>query len=126
MMFETIDQHKGISMERKNSLLLAAQIKPSLYAQITALEQFNGNTILDKWVRASGSTNAVTYSAPQEAFIHQAYAALVVQTRLRCKHLIRRNLRIRTNRSPFEICTNSYRKNSNLGKMQPIACIPNV
>ncbi|MDO8770929.1 MAG: hypothetical protein Q7K57_19915, partial [Burkholderiaceae bacterium] len=68
-----------------------AQNNSDLYAQITALERFNGNTILDKWVRASGSFNVVSYSAQQEAFIHQAYdalkssvyEALVVQTRLR-------------------------------------------
>ncbi len=68
-----------------------AASNPTLYAQITALEQFNGNTILDKWVRASGSTNVVTYSAQQEVFIHQAYdalkesvyGALAVQTRLK-------------------------------------------
>jgi hypothetical protein len=68
-----------------------AQSNPTLYAQITALEQFNGQTILDHWVRASGSVNVVSYSAQQEAFIHQAYdalkdsvySALVVQTRLK-------------------------------------------
>jgi hypothetical protein len=36
---------------------------PSVYAQITALERFNGNAILERWVRASGSTNAVSFSA---------------------------------------------------------------
>ena len=64
---------------------------PALYARITALERFDGTTILDKWVRASGNTNVVTCSAPQEAFIQQAYdalktsvyGALVVQTRLK-------------------------------------------
>lgn len=67
-----------------------AQNNPSLYAQITALEQFNGSTILARWVQASGSTNVVSYSAEQETLIHQAYdalkasvyGALVVQTRL--------------------------------------------
>lgn len=68
-----------------------AQDNPTLYAQITALEQFNGQTILDKWVRANGNTNAVSFSAQQQALIEQAYnalrdsvyGALVVQTRLK-------------------------------------------
>jgi hypothetical protein len=52
-----------------------AQSNPTLYAQITALEQFNGQTILDHWVRASadGSSHAVSYSAEQAALIGQAY-----------------------------------------------------
>ena len=68
-----------------------AQSNPALYAQITALERFNGQTILDKWVRASGATNAVSFSAEQQALLQQAYdalknsvyGALVVQTRLK-------------------------------------------
>ncbi|QDL56146.1 calcium-binding protein [Rhodoferax aquaticus] len=78
---------------------------PAMYAKITALEQFNGQTILDKWVRNTTAwyvdpvTNqnktytygTVTYSAEQEALINQAYdalkssvyGALVVQTRLK-------------------------------------------
>ncbi len=68
-----------------------AQDNPALYAQITALEQFNGTNILEHWVRANGSTNVVSFSAPQQTFLQQAYdalkesvySALVVQTRLK-------------------------------------------
>ncbi|MEJ8849673.1 hypothetical protein WKW82_23710 [Variovorax rhizosphaerae] len=68
-----------------------AQNNPALYAQMTALEQFNGQTILDKWVRSSGSSFVVSYSAEQAVLINQAYdalkdsvyVALVVQTRLK-------------------------------------------
>lgn len=68
-----------------------AQSNPTLYAHITALEQFNGQTILDKWVRASGNTNTVSFSTEQAALIQQAYdalkesvyGALITQTRLK-------------------------------------------
>ena len=68
-----------------------ARNRPTRYAQITAREQFNGQTILDKWVVTTGKISLVTFSAQQEAFIGQAYAAftqsvpatLVVQTRLK-------------------------------------------
>ena len=83
---------------------LFAQSNPELYAQITALEQFNGDTVLSQWVRNSSHTvwredlqrwvtesyQVVSYSAQQEALIHEAYtalresvySALVAQTRL--------------------------------------------
>jgi len=69
-----------------------AQTNPELYAKITALEQFNGQTIVDKWVRTtSNGGNAVVYSPEQETLIGQAYdalkdsvyGALIMQTRLK-------------------------------------------
>ena len=81
-----------------------AQSNPNLYAEIYTLEQFNGDTVLSQWVRNFTETTwradvqkwvttsywAVSYSAQQEALIHQSYDALkdsvynalVVQTRL--------------------------------------------
>lgn len=97
-----------------------AQSNPTVYAQITALEQFNGQAILDKWVRPSGSTVVVSYSPEQGALIQQAYdalkssvyGALVVQTHLNCGHSTKRRrqamLRIKNGCSPREICVNSY------------------
>jgi hypothetical protein len=68
----------------------------AMYAKITALEQFNGQTILDKWVRTTGllgslATARVIFSDQQADFINQAYdalkgsvyGALVTQTRLK-------------------------------------------
>ncbi|MDB5850022.1 MAG: putative rtx family calcium-binding cytotoxins and bacteriocins protein, partial [Rhodoferax sp.] len=82
-----------------------AQSNPALYKEITALEQFNGDTLLSQMVRGVASSVwsaelqrwvtgpvywSVSYSAAQEEFIHQGYAALkegvysalVAQTRL--------------------------------------------
>lgn len=83
------------------------QDNPALYAKIRALEQFNGMTILERWVRVTTSTRwmevegveqwvtastaSVVISGPQQQFLEQAYealqesvySALVVQTRLR-------------------------------------------
>jgi hypothetical protein len=78
---------------------------PAMYAKITALEQFNNMTILDKWVRNGISWyyneadqgwrqygwGVVQFSAEQGELINQAYdalktsvyGALVVQTRLK-------------------------------------------
>jgi Ca2+-binding RTX toxin-like protein len=73
-----------------------AILQPALYAKVTALEQFNGITILEHWVRQVAVTNlgsvlGVSYSAQQQSLIEQAYSALresvyaglVLQTRLR-------------------------------------------
>jgi Ca2+-binding RTX toxin-like protein len=78
---------------------------PGMYAKITALEQFNGTTILDKWVRSSTTHqwdeqgnliasvvhHQVRFSLAQADFLNQAYEslqdsvynALVPQTRLK-------------------------------------------
>ena len=73
-----------------------ASSHPTQYAQLIALEQFNGQTILEKWIRPIGPTWAalgfeVSYSTAQEVLVGQAYDALkqsvygamVVQTRLK-------------------------------------------
>jgi hypothetical protein len=63
---------------------------PAMYAKITALERFNGMTILDKWVRNTTAWyyneqdlgwrqytyGEVMFSTPQADFINQAYDAL--------------------------------------------------
>ena len=36
--------------------------QPGIYAQINALEQFNGSTILEHWVRFTNNTYVVAYS----------------------------------------------------------------
>ena len=71
-------------------------LQPALYAKVTALEQFNGITILEHWVRQVAVTNlgsvlGVSYSTQQQSLIEQAYSALresvyaglMLQTRLR-------------------------------------------
>lgn len=97
-----------------------AQCNPTVYAQITAREQFNGQTILDKWVRPSVSTVVVRFSPQQGVLIqhtHEAlktsvYEALVVQSRLNCrpstKRLRQAMRRIKNGFGPREICVNCY------------------
>lgn len=68
-----------------------ARNSPAMFAKIIALEQFNAQTILDKWVRFNGIVYSVSFSDAQQGFINQAYdalkesvySALVVQTRLK-------------------------------------------
>jgi hypothetical protein len=79
-----IDTYGATAIERY------ALDNPALYAKITALEQFNGQTILDKWVRTTTAWyyneqdqgwrqytyGEVMFSEPQADFINQAYDAL--------------------------------------------------
>jgi Ca2+-binding RTX toxin-like protein len=55
-----------------------AQAQPSLYAMIKALEQFNGQALLDQWTVPTNDASgfAVRVSAPQQAFLQKAYSAL--------------------------------------------------
>lgn len=68
-----------------------AQDQPERYLQITALEQFNGFTLLDQWVVATATGHAVRTNQRQRSWLRRAYQALrssvysglLLQTRLK-------------------------------------------
>ncbi|MBK7003297.1 MAG: hypothetical protein IPH35_26275 [Rhodoferax sp.] len=86
-----------------------ASENPTTYAQITALEQFNGITILDRWVRGTVGQQAVTYSAQQGELLQKAYgylrdsvySGLLGQTRLK-PYLDSINLNLGHDGAPFD------------------------